>query len=60
MAVTVLGTDLVLQAETPAGLLTLLLERQNDASQTELTGRWALDGIGGTLRPAGGRRDAGQ
>ena len=50
MAVTVMQTDLVLQAETPAGLLTLLLERQNDATRGELTGRWWLGTDGGVLR----------
>ena len=50
MAVTVLETDLVLQAETPSGLLTLLLEKQNEASGSELTGRWWLGAQAGALR----------
>ena len=55
MAVTVMDTDLVLQAETPSGLLTLLLERQNDAPQGELTGRWWLGADGGALRARSAR-----
>lgn len=55
MTVTVMDTDLVLQAETPSGLLTLLLERQNDAAPRELTGRWWLGADGGALRARGAR-----
>jgi hypothetical protein len=50
MAVTVLETDLVLQAETPSGLLTLLLEKQNETAGSELTGRWWLGTQAGELR----------
>ncbi|MDF1503661.1 hypothetical protein [Roseisolibacter sp. H3M3-2] len=50
MTVTVMQTDLVLQAETAGGLLTLLLERQNDASSAALTGRWWLGAQEGVLR----------
>jgi hypothetical protein len=42
MVVTVIENDLVLQAETPRGLLTLVLEKQNDRSSARLRGRWAL------------------
>ena len=55
MAVTVMDTDLVLQAETPSGLLTLVLERQNDAPPSELTGRWWLGADAGVLRARRGR-----
>ena len=55
MAVTVMDTDLVLQAQTPSGLLTLLLERQNDAERGELTGRWWLGADGGALRARSAR-----
>jgi hypothetical protein len=50
MTVAVMNTDLVLQAQAPTGVLTLLLERQNDASSDALTGRWWLGDRGGTLR----------
>jgi hypothetical protein len=50
MAVTVMYTDLVLQAETPSGVLTVVLERQNDTAAAELTGRWWLGEARGTLR----------
>lgn len=55
MAVTVMQTDLVLQAETPSGLLTLVLERQNDAPGGALTGRWSLGADGGVLRARSAR-----
>jgi hypothetical protein len=42
MAVTVIENDLVLQAETPRGLLTFVLEKQNDRPTALLRGRWAL------------------
>jgi hypothetical protein len=50
MTVTVMYTDLVLQAETPSGVLTVVLERQNDTAAAELTGRWWLGEARGTLR----------
>ena len=50
MAVTVMYTDLVLQAETPSGVHTVVLERQNDSGAAELTGRWWLGEARGTLR----------
>ena len=51
MTVTVLGTDLVLQAETASGVLTLQLFDQNDADVGEpVGGRWALAGQRGELR----------
>jgi hypothetical protein len=42
MAVTVIENDLVLQAETPRGLLTFVLEKQNGQPSARLRGRWAL------------------
>lgn len=60
MVVTVMQTDLVLQAETPDGLLTLLLERQNDTDLGAPSGRWWLGTREGALRAtASGRRTAG-
>jgi hypothetical protein len=51
MAVEVIDTDLLLQAETPRGVLTLLLQGQNDGDATgALAGRWWLAGAEGTLR----------
>jgi hypothetical protein len=51
LAVTVIGSDLVLQAEAPAGLLTLVLDRQNgDAAEGMLSGRWTLGSRSGALR----------
>ena len=43
MTVTILDADVVLQGETPHGVLTLVLNRQNEGGQTPLTtGRWSL------------------
>jgi len=51
MVVTVLDTDLVLQGETPSGVLTLQLFRQNDAAATDAVGgRWWLGEQKGELR----------
>jgi len=50
LTVAVLDADLVLQGEAPAGLLTLVLERQNDAPAGTVAGRWALGARQGTLR----------
>ena len=51
MTVTPLETDLVLQAETPEGLLTLVLEKQNEGGARPLTsGRWMLGQSEGKLR----------
>ena len=51
MTVTVLGADLVLQGETPSGVLTLQLIDQNGAGAAEpVRGRWSVAGQRGELR----------
>jgi hypothetical protein len=51
MLVVVLDDDLMLQAETPSGVLTLLLARQNDPEAVRtVTGRWWLGKEQGELR----------
>jgi hypothetical protein len=51
MTVTVIETNLVLQGETRDGLLTLVLEKQNEGGNTKLTaGTWTLGKNTGTLR----------
>jgi hypothetical protein len=55
MMVVVMGSDIVLQAETPAGLLTLELFDANDprdgvAARGTAQGRWHLDGKQGELQ----------
>lgn len=50
MAVTVLNTDLVLQAETSSGLLTLRLDGQNAPVPGPVTGHWWLGAASGALR----------
>jgi hypothetical protein len=55
MMVVVMGSDIVLQAETPAGLLTLELFDANDprdgvATRGTPRGRWHLDGKQGELQ----------
>jgi hypothetical protein len=51
MMVDVLDTDLVLQGETPAGLLTLVLYRQATADVAgSFIGRYTLAGLRGELR----------
>ncbi|HKG90711.1 MAG TPA: hypothetical protein VKA84_02395 [Gemmatimonadaceae bacterium] len=57
MEVTLIGTDLVLQGETPDGVLTLRLYGQNEpgAAERGLSGRWWLGGQEGELRGRPGR-----
>ena len=51
MLVTVIEHNLVLQGETPDGLLTLVLENQNEGGTTRLrTGTWTLGKAEGKLR----------
>jgi hypothetical protein len=51
MLVEVLGSDLVLQGETPSGVLTLVLYEQNDSRHVDsLVGRWTLGTRQGELR----------
>ena len=51
MMVTVLDSDLILQAETEQGVLTLRLYGQNDAPTGRVvTGRWTLGRESGALR----------
>jgi hypothetical protein len=54
MTVSVVRSDLVLEAETQKGLLTLVFERQNTGGLTRFdTGRWALGTAYGTLQGRG-------
>ena len=51
LTVTIMGSDLVLQGQTDDGVLTLVLENQNDAGAKDLnSGRWILGSSRGTLR----------
>ena len=51
MLIDVLGTDLVLQGETPEGVLTLRLYGQGNPADTgSFAGRWWLGAREGTLR----------
>lgn len=51
MTVTVIGADLVLQGWTPRGMLTLVLDGQNQGGEIQVArGRWTLDDEEGTLR----------
>lgn len=51
MTVTVIGADLVLQGWTPSGMLTLVLDGQNQGGEIQVArGRWTLDDEEGTLR----------
>lgn len=50
MAVVVIDADLVLQAETPSGLLTVVLDGQNAPAPGPMTGRWWLGDARGALR----------
>lgn len=48
MLVTVLEREYILQGETPAGVFTVRLDRQDDpAAGGPVTGQWWLDGRGG-------------
>lgn len=51
MTVTILNSDLVLQGETPDGVLTLQFNRQNEGDETiPLNGRWMMGKVEGPLR----------
>lgn len=51
MTVTVIERNLVLQGETPDGVLTLVLDRQNEGGETRLaSGTWTLGNAQGQLR----------
>ncbi len=51
MLVTVIENNLVLQGETPDGLLTLVLDKQNEGGTTRLaSGTWTLGKAEGKLR----------
>lgn len=51
MTVTVIESSLVLQGETPDGVLTLVLDRQNEGGTTTLdSGTWTLGRTSGQLR----------
>ena len=51
MTVTMLETDLVLQGETPDGVLTMVLDQQNEVGSMRVaSGRWMLGTAEGTLR----------
>jgi hypothetical protein len=50
MLVTVIDNNLVLQGDTPDGLLTLVLDKQNEGGSTRLSsGTWTLGKAEGTL-----------
>jgi hypothetical protein len=54
MQVTVIESNLVLQGETPDGILTLVLDRQNEGGDIKLaTGTWTLGNASGQLRRRG-------
>jgi hypothetical protein len=54
MTVSVVRSDLVLEADTQKGLLTLVLDRQNTGGLTRFdSGRWALGTAYGTLQGRG-------
>ncbi len=51
MTVTVIESNLVLQGDTPDGVLTLVLDRQNEGGKTTLdSGTWTLGRASGQLR----------
>lgn len=51
MAVTIIDTDIVLQGDTPEGVLTLVLNRANEGGETKLAnGVWILGRTQGGLR----------
>lgn len=51
MTVTVIESNLVLQGDTPDGVLTLVLDRQNEGGDIKLaTGSWTLGRAEGKLR----------
>ena len=51
MTVAILESDLVLQGETPDGVLTMVLDRQNEGGSMRVaSGRWMLGTAEGTLR----------
>lgn len=51
LTVTIMNSDLVLQGQTADGVLTLVLENQNDAeAKAGTTGKWILGNSRGTLR----------
>ncbi len=51
MTVTIIESNLVLQGQTPEGLLTLVLDRQNEGGETKLSsGTWTLGRNSGQLR----------
>lgn len=51
LTVSVIESDLVLQGETPEGVLTLVFEKQADGTNERLaTGRWTIGKTSGKLR----------
>lgn len=55
MLVQVLDTDIILQAETEQGVLTLQLFKQNDSEAKDVYGKWTLGSRSGELRGKAGR-----
>lgn len=56
MTVTVIDADLVLEGQTPSGVLTLVLDKQNEGGQMRLaTGSWTLGRTQGRLRAPSNR-----
>jgi hypothetical protein len=53
MVVTAFETDLVLQGESPSGVLTLQLYRANDPTARAVDGTWSLGSRHGTLHGRG-------
>ena len=55
LAVSVIENDLVLQGETPHGVLTLVLDKQATGTEGKVTsGRWVIGNAEGKLRGAKG------
>lgn len=51
LMVTILDSDVILQGETPNGVLTLILNKQNEGGTTSFTtGRWSLGDEVGKLK----------
>ena len=50
MTVTIIDSDLVLQGQTADGVLTLVLDRQNEGLSSFENGRWTLGSVTGSLR----------
>lgn len=57
LTVTILNADLMLQGSTADGMLTLVIDRQNEGNGTRVaSGRWMLGSAEGTLRGKVGKK----